>query len=334
MKRPKNEFWFIFALQGITRISALSLPSSSSLSSSRRDVLLGGAAGIAAAGLIAQPQPLWAANDDPLPVAVLGATGRTGALCVTACLERGIPVRALTRSGNWQPPTTGGEDDGSVLVNNPLLTVATCDLKDINAIQNGVRGCRGVIYAASASKNGGNAKEIDNIAVVNAANACLRANVDRYVVLSSTATTRPKSLGYIFTNVMGGIMDEKRVGELGVLEVYSSSNSPTCSYTMIRPGGLEEPKKNEVLGPKSLEISQGDTLTGIVSRADLAEVAVELAISNAPNLRNTAIELYYGDSVQPCERRFKSQLKDGIRLHGSTYEELLSGIQPKIDCFL
>uniref|UniRef100_A0A7S2GR70 NAD(P)-binding domain-containing protein n=1 Tax=Helicotheca tamesis TaxID=374047 RepID=A0A7S2GR70_9STRA len=109
----------------------------------------------------------------------------------------------------------------------------------------------------------------------------------------------------------------------------------SSSFTMIRPGGLEEPKTNEILGPSTLEISQGDVLTGIVSRADLAEVSVEIALSSAANLRNTALELYYTDSAQPCEGRFKSFLSSGeiARLHGGTYEELFRGVQPNIDFY-
>jgi uncharacterized protein YbjT (DUF2867 family) len=333
-----RRFLFSILVFYITDVCSLSLSNDGGFAS-RRDVLIGGGSvGIAAAGLLnTNDQGASAASSSSdLPIAVLGASGRTGALCVMACLERGLPVRALTRSGSWLPPPSAEAEDDSnnnvILSGNPLLTVAPCDLKDTTAIQNGVRGCRGVIYAASASKKGGNAKEIDNIGVIEAGKACLQANVGRYVVVSSTATTRPKSLGYIFTNVLGGIMAEKRQGEEGVQALYAADKTPP-SYTIIRPGGLEEPKKNEVLGPTSLEISQGDTLAGIISRADLAEVAVELAASNASNFRDTAIELYYTDSAQPCERRFKSLLADGIRLHGETYQELFSGIQPNIDFF-
>jgi hypothetical protein len=146
-------------------------------------------------------------------------------------------------------------------------------------------------------------------------------------------------MGYIFTNVLGGIMDEKWQGEEGTQQLYAAAaaaggSSSSSSYTIVRPGGgLEEPKKNEVLGPASLEILQGDTLDGIISWADLAEVAVKLAASNAANLRDTAVELYYTDSAQPCERCFKSILANGTRLHGKTYQDLFSGIQPNVDYY-
>jgi hypothetical protein len=147
---------------------------------------------------------------------------------------------------------------------------------------------------------------------------------------------------YIFTNVsVGGIMDQKRLGEQGVQASYqqatsSSTSGGAPSFTIVRPGGLEEAKVNEVLGPKALEITQGDVLAGVVSRADLAEVAVELVVSAAPNLRNTALELYYTDSTLPVEQKFKSMMNSGVipRLHGDTYSELFQGIQPGVDFYV
>lgn len=334
-----NLVWF-----GCDPVFLLSLPQAHALSSStsvspgnvdRRAVLSTVTGSLALLELSNRPKSASAATLDgqdrpqqPV-VTVVGASGRTGALCVRACLERGIPVQALTRTGQWQPPE-GFELDER---HSSLLTVAVCDLKESHPALS-IQGCQAVIYAASASKKGGSPQEIDNQAVVAVGQACLQAKVPRYVLISSTATTRPQSLGYIFTNVsVNGIMDAKRQGEQRVMEVYSAVEAPQeSSYTIIRPGGLEEPKLNKVLGPTQLEVSQGDTLAGIVSRADLAEFSVELAFSSqGDRLKNTAVELYYASSVQPCEGRFKSQLKEGVRLRGDTYQELFSGIQPGID---
>jgi uncharacterized protein YbjT (DUF2867 family) len=293
----------------------------------RRDLLVIGGGSIAGfSDLLILPESALAATK---PLAVLGASGRTGALCVAACLNRGIPVRALTRSGTWPPPKL--EKKISV-PNGELLTVGMCDIKDPASIRQGIKGCQGVIYAASASKNGGDAKAIDNVGVVDAAEACIKEGVGRYVFISSTATTRPLSMGYKFTNVLGGIMEEKRNGEVGVRDLYETAKG--LSYTLIRPGGIDEPK-NVVLGPAALEVSQGDALAGIVSRADLAQFAVELTLSDASNLRNTAVELYYTFSAQPCEGRFKDFVRNGIapRIHGQSYEELIAGIQPNIDYY-
>ena len=286
----------------------------------------------------------WALDSDKQkPVAVIGANGRTGALCVLACLNRGIPVRALTRSGAWSSPSSGDDNDGSLSPSqSSLFSVQQCDVRDAGALRSGVLGCQAVIYAASASKKGGKGKEVDNEAVISTARSCIDCNVERYVVISSTATTRPKSLGYKFTNVYQNIMAEKRIGELGVLEAYQSvggTSSVFPSYTIIRPGGLEEPKLNAVLGPSKIELSQGDVLAGIISRADLAEVAVETAISPSSNVKNTSFEVYYTDSTQPCEGRFKTYLNNNnnnnsgdsaptiARIHGETYSQLFDQLK-------
>ena len=300
---------------------------------SRRDVFA--AAGVTAAGLWL---PRKAVADTSVggstsssgagPIAIVGASGRTGALCVASCLQRGIPVRALTRSGSWSPPATDAADESTFAVDSELLSIQKCDARDLVALEAGVAGCRGVIYAASASKKGGSAKAIDNEAVVATGDACLAKGVGRYVVISSTATTRPKSLGYLFTNVYQNIMAEKRLGELGVVSAYKDRDA-SQTYSIIRPGGLEEPKLNAVLGPKSLELSQGDALAGIISRADLAEVAVEAALSRSKSLQNASFELYYESSAQPCEGRFKSLLQNGdvARIHGDSYSELFSQLK-------
>ena len=313
-------------------IGSLGTKTSQQQFSSRRDVFA--AAGVTAAGVWLPRKAAAAAaaggsiGSDTRPIAVVGASGRTGSLCVASCLRRGIKVRALTRSGSWSPPATDATDESTLTVDNDILSIQQCDARDPAALEAGVAGCRGVIYAASASKKGGNAKAIDNEAVVATGNACIAKGVGRYVVISSTATTRPKSLGYLFTNVYQNIMAEKRLGELGVTSSYNNK-SISQTYSIIRPGGLEEPKLNAVLGPKSLELSQGDVLAGIISRADLAEVAVEAALSQSPALQNTSFELYYTDSTQPCEGRFKSLLQNGevARLHGGSYAELFAQLK-------
>ena len=227
-----------------------------------------------------------------------------------------------------------------------LLSVAPCDVTqlDVDALAALFNGCSAVIYAASASKKGGTAKAVDNDGVARVASASVAAGVPRCVVISSTATTRPKSLGYVFTNlgVGGNIMGEKRGGELATMAAFAGlSGASSPSYTIVRPGGLEEPKRNSVLGPSALELSQGDVFSGIISRADVAELSVELALSTAANLRNTAVELYYTESVVEVEGKFKPLLaaakKEGspeqtkLRLHGDTYPRLLEGIRPGID---
>ena len=298
---------------------------------SRRDALIGGAA---AASILGAPSAK-ASSNSAAPIAVLGASGRTGALCVASLLRRGLPVVALTRSGIW-PPTKidlkAVDFDGDATSSNPLLRIDACDVKNTESLSSSLAGCRAVVYAASASKKGGNSKDIDGDGVIAAGNACLQQHVGRYIVISSGSTTRPNSLGFKFTEMaVAGIMTQKRLGEVGVRDAYHSSNQKE-SFTVLRPGGLDEPKQNIIKGPSALEISQGDVLAGFVSRADLAEVAVELALSSAPNVKNTAIELYYRNKVVSVDKGFKKYLDEGVdRLHGESYEELFKQIKANYD---
>ena len=309
--------------------TALSIPNNG-----RRDAIV--KIGGGAASVLGFPSPsgyAWAASDSSAPIAVLGASGKTGALCVSSLLRRGLPVLALTRSGSWPPPKIDLNAvgfDGDATSSNPLLTIQACDVKNTEALTASLSGCRAAIYAASASKKGGNSKEIDGDGVIAAGNICLQQNVGRYVVISSGSTTRPNSLGFKFTELaVAGIMTQKRRGEVGVRDAYSNQSA---SYTILRPGGLDEPKQNIIQGPSALEITQGDVLAGFVSRADVAEVAVELALSSSPNVKNTAIELYYGNKVVPVDKGFKKYLQDGVdRLHGDTYDSLFQGVKPNYD---
>jgi len=292
------------------RVSLVLLVASNAaaLSLRRRDVL-GGAAALAV--------PLPAAAASSKEIAVIGAGGHTGALTVAACLRRGVAVRALSRTGACPP----GVDAAA-----PGLKIATCDVRDPESLLAGVKGATGVVYAASGSKKGGNPHLVDNLGVVDAARACARAKVPRYVVISSTAVTRPKSLGFAFTNVYGNIMAEKAFGEEGVRAALAGSGS---AFTIVRPGGLEEPKLNVVQGPSALEISQGDALAGIVSRADLAEVAEAALLGSSATLRDASFELYYADGTQPCEGKFKKLLADPsfARLRGDSYAALFRDVK-------
>jgi len=284
--------------------AALSISNEKRNSINRRDALIGGAATILGA-----PSITWSASSPAAPIAVLGASGRTGALCVASLLRRGLPVVALTRSGSWPPPKIDLNAvgfDGDATSSNPLLKMQACDIKNTESIASSLSGCRAVIYAASASKKGGNSKDIDGDGVIAAGNACLQQNVGRYVVISSGSTTRPNSLGFKFTELaVAGIMTQKRLGEVGVRDAYDSSNqssSKSSSYTILRPGGLDEPKQNIIQGPSALEITQGDVLAGFVSRADVAEVAVELALSSSKNSIETKSCRWIRDSKSICRR--------------------------------
>ena len=66
-------------------------------------------------------------------------------------------------------------------------------------------------------------------------------------------------------------MGYKLQGEQALREVYADSNSAAkgLSYAIIRPGGLLD---GAAAGAGKIELNQGDTISGEVNRADVAQV--------------------------------------------------------------
>ena len=266
------------------------------------------------------------ANADPRlsgPVTVIGANGRTGYACVQSLQRRGVAVRATSRTGTWR-----GSDTAAAAVD-----VQVCDVADPSTIGPVVQGARAVIFAASASKEGGTPAMVDNAGLVAVAKACLEAKVKQLVIVSSGAVTKPSSPVYLFLNVFGKIMEEKIKGEDSVRALYAAA-APELSYTIVRPGGLtEEPSLGSVPG---LELNQGDTKSGRISRADVAEICIE-ALYYPELTGRTTLECYNADTGAPLasvgiSNIMKSKTKEdnfvsGRECRGNNWQELFSGLE-------
>ena len=110
----------------------------------------------------------------------------------------------------------------------------------------------------------------------------------------------------------------------------ASPETTTDVFTLGEETDHRGDQTAEVQGPGALEISQGDALAGIISRKDLAEVAVEAAaLGSGPLLKDASFELYYTKGAQPCEGKFKKLLADEAfpRLHGDSYAALFKGVR-------
>lgn len=264
--------------------------------------------------------------DEDKPICVIGANGRTGTQCVMACLDKSIPVRATSRTGVYN-----GQ------INNQLLSTMLCDVTDASTIRSAVQGSRAVIFAASASKQGGTPAAVDNLGLVNVAQACLDNQVPQLVIVSSGSVTKPDSPVYKFLNLFGNIMEEKIKGEDAVRALYK--NVSGLSYTVIRPGGLtEEPS----LGVAALELNQGDTKSGRISRADVGLLCIESTFY--PQLTGgTTFECYNADTGKPLaavgiSNILKAKNKDGdsnVYLtgkehRGDTWEALFVGLDKDV----
>jgi nucleoside-diphosphate-sugar epimerase len=232
------------------------------------------------------------------PVVVLGASGRTGAEVVRYCVSAGRPVRACTRSGAFDAATVLGDDAlaaATVPWSSPLVTSARADVTQPDTLAAAVAGASMVIFAATAPANGANPDDVDHLGLVNAAAACIAADVPRLVVVSGAGVTKPQSPAYGFLNMFGRRMDAKVAGEDAVRALYRSSSSSSHSshssgsgggggggarkasgaspsYTVVRPSGLlDGPPK----GPGALAVNQGDEAAGFINRADVAACCVQ-----------------------------------------------------------
>jgi uncharacterized protein YbjT (DUF2867 family) len=304
----------------------------------RRAALSSGAAAIIA------PAAAAAAVGDQRPVLVLGANGGTGRACVRELLARSIPCVAATRTGELSeelkaslltafPPSTLNNGGGSAY---SLLRPAAVDVTSAASLEaaicgeSAIKDCRGVIFAASASTKGGNARAVDDEGVAAAAAACIKGNIPRYVVVSSGAVTRPDSAVYKLLEFAGkGIMSAKISGEDKVRSLYATSPKG-LGYTVVRPGGLtNEPP----VGAAALELNQGDDKSGRLSREDVAALCVESLRSDAAF--DATFECYNANTAKPVASVGISNLMkatdgtpyvSGRECRGDDWQSLLGGL--------
>ena len=120
---------------------------------------------------------------------------KCGLLCTKQLAAQNLHVRAVTRTARSVLEET-----------SDYVTYASGDVTDLASITNAVKDASGVIFAASASKKGGDAAHVDYLGVANTAKACIANQVPKLAIISSLAVTRPQSIGFKITNIFGRIM--------------------------------------------------------------------------------------------------------------------------------
>ena len=246
---------------------------------------------------------------------------------MSAVLSSGRPCVATTRSGIF-------EYSGQLA--DSLYTIAA-DVTSFESIRHAIQQSESVgavIFAASASTKGGGAFSVDKEGVINAAKACIVENIPRFVVVSSGTVTRPDSAVYKLLNTVGkGIMEAKIQGEDAVRTLYSDPAvaSKNLGYTIIRPGGLTT---GSSMGPSFLELNQGDSKSGRLSRFDVAALCVNCLDSG--DAFDTTFECYETLTAKPIEsvglsNIFKSTdptaFVSGKERQGSSWGELFAGLE-------
>ena len=206
---------------------------------------------------------------------VAGATGRVGQQIVSKLLRQGRHVRALVRD----------RDKGRALLGENLELVEG-DTRRIDTVQDALVGVNVVVCAtgARASEGSNSPEQVDYEGVRNLVQAARLAEVERFILISSLAVTNSDHP----LNQFGRVLDWKLKGE----DFLRHSGVP---YTIIRPGGLTD----EPGGQSALQFDQGDRITGQVSRADVAEVA--LRSLDYPSSVNATFEVIASAGTPPSD---------------------------------
>jgi hypothetical protein len=313
--------------------------SSSNAGTTRRDFVQAGAPLVSVGWLLSQGTDALAASSDAssssnLPFCVIGANGRTGTKCVSQLLQANLPVRATSRSGIYDDMPT----DSST--STPMLQSMVCDVTQPATVDEVVRGSRAVLFAASASKQGGTPAQVDKEGLVAVAKACIANQVPHLVVVSSGGVSQPNSSIYKFLNLFGGIMEQKIEGEEVVRNLYAQQEDTVDgkvrlpTFTIIRPGGLtEEPG----LGPAALELCQGDVKSGRISRNDVASLCIQ-STYYPQWTGGTTFECYNADTGKEVgqvgfsnltkqKNDPATSLATGRERRGDTWERLFTGLE-------
>jgi uncharacterized protein YbjT (DUF2867 family) len=190
-------------------------------------------------------------------VLVAGATGRTGQWIVRSLQAHGIDVRLFVRSGSKAIELFGPECVDSLAIGS---------IENPAEIEAALKGCRAVISAIGAYVTDPDAPPpsvIDRDGMKQFATLARKAGVEKFVQVTSLAVTRPEHP----LNKYGNVLNMKLEGENAIRSIYSE---PGYSYTILRPGGLQDgpPFRHELL------FGKGDSITGTIDRGDVAEAAV------------------------------------------------------------
>jgi len=307
--------------------SVVAYSSQPSVTETRRELLSNlstRTAAIASLAFFQKPSSAYAIDELEIgspsrPVAIIGGGGRTGmAVAETLASDQGARLHSviMTRSGKdpFQivklPPTT---KERLSLFQRPV------DVRDAEGVLAAMKESNPsvVVYAASASKQGGNTFDVDDGGVENVARACKVVGA-KLVLISALAVDRPNSKSYKITNTIGGyldkIMDAKLNGETKVREILGDD------YVIIRPGVLLSGKSKN--GPNDIELNQGDTIGGGLSRDELAGIVAGAIESQKKGITVEAYRTSTRTKLQP-----EFVIPSGNEMVASTYSGLFDQVK-------
>lgn len=248
------------------------------------------------------------------PVAILGGGGRTGKEVAAALAKEGIYGVTMTRTGK-APLLPGYAKD--FISHFP----ESVDVIDADGLAKAVQSIHAsaIVFCASASSQGGTAFQVDDAGAQNAAMAAKSLDA-RYVLVSALGVDRPASKGFQMTNSLGGnydkIMDAKRQGEDKVRSILAKSKN----YIIVRPGPLLGAKGKN--GAADIEVNQGDTIGGGISRDELAGVVVGALLTDK---KGATVEVYRTKTRQKIQPEF--DLFSGNEYTSDSYVGLFGNVK-------
>lgn len=284
----------------------------------------------AASVLLSTPTTSKAATEDNItstipgssaqhPVVVIGAGGRTGMEVSEALAKQGLYTMTMTRTGRDPFQIVKLKPDiKSYIAHFPSPLDMTASPDSLQQILTDTKASA-IVYCASASKQGGNAFQVDGDGVGTMARIAATMGA-RFVLVSALAVDRPDSQSYKVTNSIGGnydkIMDAKLLGEQQTKQAFAGKGVPHKNdYVIVRPGVLLSGKTKS--GAVDLELNQGDMVGGGLSRDELAGVVVGSLQSGRTGV---TVEVYRTSTRSKLEPGFV--LPSGNEHYATTYAGL------------
>lgn len=199
-------------------------------------------------------------------VLLLGATGPIGQYATRELLSRGYRVRGVTRYKEQATQALGSK-----------VEWVSGDLNDAASLKALMPGVTQVVFAAGAHgwEDIQNNRRIYGEAVSELARLSAAQGVKKFVLISSGGLTQDSGRR---SKYLKDVLYWKLKGE----DNLRASGVP---YTIVRAYSLGEEKTTDVNATSELLIFQGDRIDvgGLISRHDLAVVAVESLNSTATN---------------------------------------------------
>ena len=212
-----------------------------------------------------------------MDVVILGGHGKIALRLERLLAERGDRARGLIRNPDHAPDL---EETGAEAV--------VCDVEATDDISEYVEGADAVVFAAGAGPGSGPERKrtVDFGAAVKLIDACKRAGVDRYLMVSAMGVERPDG----WSEQMRPYYEAKRDAD----EALAAAG---LEHTIVRPGSLTDEE-----GGGLIQVGTPLERGGQVERDDVA--ATLLACLDEPGTARLAFDVLRGTT--PVEEAVRS----------------------------